>query len=646
MVITSVSATNYRCIKEAVLPITRLTSMVGSNGVGKSAFLRALELFYDPSPSLTNADFFASDPSAELEIAVTYDGLSVGAKALFGKYMVGEQLVIARVFRANNGKVSHRYYGTLPRHTPFRPIRDGLDVKDRGKTARTAYDSLRQRDPYRTLPDWTALGDVPAALASWEDANLTLCVRERDDGQFFGLSEGSPGNFGRFTRFLYIPAVRQAALDASEARGSVLTTLMDLVVHAALTNQENYRRLQARTQHLYQRVIDSAKTSSLDDLSGKLSSALKIYVPDAEITLKWRSLAEIELPLPTADVELVEGGYQASVERSGHGLQRAFIMTMLQQLATTRMSTSTVRDAQGTETLPNLVLAVEEPELYQHPSRQRHLAKTLVRLSRDAETGSANTQVLYATHSPLFVSIDRIDEVRLLRKTTPDPDLPKATTVISTSLDQLADTLWRADGQPTPRYTGAALLPRMKQLMTPWVNEGFFADVVVLVEGEDDRAAILATAQRLDLDIDGGGFTVLPCGGKANLDRPLAAFSALGIPTYVIWDSDKGKADTKPGDNHRLLRLVGRPVVDWPSEVAETFACFEVDLDATMLAEIGSEFYERYLVQCQAEFGIPKRGQALKNPAVIAHLLELAEQDGRQCTTLMNIVRAISNLKS
>ncbi len=646
MVITSLAVKNYRCIKEAVLPISRLTSMVGPNGVGKSAFLRALELFYEASPRLTKADFFASDPSADLELAVTYDELSAEAKALFGMYMVGEQLTVERVFRVNDEKVSHRIYGAMPRHPAFRGVRDGLEVKDRGKTARAAYDSLRQNDPYRVLPEWTALGDVPGALATWESANPALCVRERDEGEFFGVGEGARGNLGRFTRFLYIPAVREAASDASEARGSLLTALMDLVVRAELTDQENYRRLHTRTQRLYHRVMESAKTSKLEDLSVKLSSTLQMYVPDAEIALKWRPLGEVELPLPAADVELVEGGYQASVERSGHGLQRAFIMTMLQQLTATRIARPTALGEQVTDTSPNLILAIEEPELYQHPSRQRHLAKTLVRLSREDGTGAASTQVLCATHSPLFVSIERIDEVRLLRKTIPGPDLPKATKVVSTSLNKLADTLWHADGQPTPRYTGVTLLPRMKQIMTPWVSEGFFADVVVLVEGEDDRAAVLGTAQILGFDIDGGGFAVLPCGGKTSLDRPFAAFSALGIPTFMIWDSDKGGTEAKAVDNHRLLRLVGRTEADWPSEVGETFACFEVDLDTTMLDEIGSDFHEQYLIQCQAEFAIPKRGQALKNPAVIARLLELAEQDGRRCPTLTSIIQAIASLKS
>jgi hypothetical protein len=67
--------------------------------------------------------------------------------------------------------------------------------------------------------------------------------------------------------------------------------------------------------------------------------------------------------------------------------------------------------------LPGLVLAIEEPELYQHPSRQRHMASVLLELSQGTIPGVAKrTQVLYSTHSPLFVGLDRFEQIRLLRK--------------------------------------------------------------------------------------------------------------------------------------------------------------------------------------------------------------------------------------
>ena len=54
------------------------------------------------------------------------------------------------------------------------------------------------------------------------------------------------------------------------------------------------------------------------------------------MTLKWTELRQLEVPLPKADVRLVEDGYPSCVTRTGHGLQRAFILTMLQHLLSLR----------------------------------------------------------------------------------------------------------------------------------------------------------------------------------------------------------------------------------------------------------------------------------------------------------------------
>ena len=90
--------------------------------------------------------------------------------------------------------------------------------------------------------------------------------------------------------------------------------------------------------------------------------------------------------------------------------------------------------------------------------------------------------------------------------------------------------------------------------MTPWMSEGFFADVAVLVEGEDDRAAILGAAKAKGTELESNGFSIIPCGGKTSIDRPATIFRQLGIPVYLIWDADKEANDAKPEDNHRLLR--------------------------------------------------------------------------------------------
>src|SRR6266498_3943777 len=94
------------------------------------------------------------------------------------------------------------------------------------------YSQLQERDEYKTLCKWKNKDDGLAALTEWEAANPGICSREPDDGQFFGFKQVAQGYLGRFTRYLYIPAVREAATDASEGKGSTITQLMDLVVRS------------------------------------------------------------------------------------------------------------------------------------------------------------------------------------------------------------------------------------------------------------------------------------------------------------------------------------------------------------------------------------------------------------------------------
>ncbi|MDX6485979.1 MAG: putative ATP-dependent endonuclease of the family, partial [Gaiellaceae bacterium] len=61
--------------------------------------------------------------------------------------------------------------------------------------------------------------------------------------------------------------------------------------------------------------------------------------------------------------------------------------------------------------LRRFVLLIEEPELYLSPHLQRHLFRVLRTL---AQRGN---QILYSTHAPVFLSVDRIEDLALVRHT-------------------------------------------------------------------------------------------------------------------------------------------------------------------------------------------------------------------------------------
>jgi len=650
MILKQLHVKNFCSILDERIDCDNLTVLVGRNGTGKSAFLRVLEFFYDQSATVSAEDFYDEDTNNEIEIAVTFTDLGSEEKSLFDPYLDGDDLTVARVFTLSTKK-SGSYHGMRLQNPEFETVRNAG-----GKTEiRNKYNEIRGTAKYLSLPTVRNADQVEEELKKWEAANPTSCTRMRDDGQFFGFTGVGTGYLGRHTRFIRIPAVRDASDDAIEGRGSCVTEIMDLVVRSTLANRKDFVALKDEAQKKYREIMDPAKLTELSVLQKQLSNTLQYYAPEASVSLEWSKLVEVDFPLPKAEVKLKEDGYKSSVQRTGHGLQRSFILTMLQHLVAAKGVEATTEGGFASETeipervepqLPGLVLAIEEPELYQHPSRQRHMAAILLKLARGKIPGVAKrTQVIYSTHSPLFVGLDRFEQIRLLRKADNVAGKPKITKAVKAELSIVAEEIWVAGGSQGNRYTADTLRPRLQAVMTPWVNEGFFADVAVLVEGEDDRAAVLGVAVSMKHNFDSHDISVIPCIGKNNLDRPLVIFRCLGIPVYVIWDGDHGKTDAKAEDNRRLLRLVGQSEEDWPCCVKDHYACFKSELETTISEEIGRDLFDRLLLEVQGQLGIPKKKDALKNPLVLQNIVEKALTDGKTSATLKGIVEKIVALK-
>ena len=623
---------------------------MGPNGSGKSSFLNAIQLFYNPTAKVVQEDFYNNDTSQDIEIALTFTSLSSAAREHFSRYLDSDRLIVTRVIPDPSSSRNPTYHGTRLQNPDFADIRDtGPKMAKREK-----YKELQKKEDYKDLP--AAAGNsadaVNAALDEWERKNPERCERLPDDGQFFGFKQVGHSYLSRYTHCIHIPAVREASDDATEQRGSTVTELMDLVVRKALTNRPEVEAFKNRVLSEYRSVMAPKNFEELSALQTDLSNTLKSYVPDVEVQLQWSELAGLSIPAPQAAIKLIEDDYASRVESAGHGVQRALIISMLQHLNTVRSSTETELTASPEQSpLPNLVLTIEEPELYQHPSRQRYFAEVLMKSANSIDPVlGGSTQVIYTTHSPLFVGLDRFNHTRALRKARQNDNQPKITVLKTADMDSVARELQDAQLDPTREFTAETLRARLQAIMTPWTNEGFFAKVVVLVEGETDLAAIVGVARSLGHELDSLGVAVIPCTGKTCLDRPLVIFRQLDIPVYIVWDGDQGRgdqsrADKEAANNRYILRLLGLPEEDWPDFIGDTAACLGVRLENTMTEEVGRSEFDSWRLEAQEYFGILKKDQALKNPAIIQRIMDKARAEDRHSTSLESIVDKILALR-
>lgn len=649
MILKKAHIKNFRSIADQVIDFGMQTSFLGANGAGKSTILRALDKFYAASPNIESDDFHGRKYDQPIEIELTFTNFNAVEQEAFKGRIENNELTVARIFE--NGSSKGAFYGYSRQHPKFVEIR-----AIQGATPqRKAFNELDRTGEFSALPTATNAAGMTEAMDGWEAANLDKCALQRDDGKFFGFHNVGQGRLSVGTTFVFVPAVKDAAADAIDSKSTAIGRLMELLVKSAIQKKAEVTAFNNTMAEKYKALTSPESMPELGELGNKLTETLKNLYANADVELLWREPENFQMPLPLADVLLGDDGFKGPVDRKGHGLQRAFILALLQHLAVASSLSNGAEEAavnpERQTSLPGLILAIEEPELYQHPTKQRHFADILSRLSNGKLQGVASTtQVILASHSSLFVSMEKYDEVRITRREPCEGEAFKQCKIQRADTRKIVSELEKVHGAKQGSWTPESLKSRLHTFDSE-TAEGFFSSAVVLVEGVSDRAALLTAAASMGIYFAAKDISILPVSGKANLDRTALIFRDLGIPTFVIWDCDsnceKDDLEKNKTANAALLRLNGVTPQDdilFKSEIAFSYARFEDKLETTLIAEIGKDVIEKFVAPLKEAYWIKGTSALMKNPMALKELLELIYKDGKQSQTLNKIVEAIAAL--
>lgn len=658
MIIKYVAVSNLRCLRQLRMSFEPITAILGRNGVGKSCVLHALDIFYDTAASISNEDFYCRDTSCPIEITVTYDCLRPDEMKAFASYLSNGTLTVTKRISMEEGRLLQRYYGAVPQFPGFTEIRKTPGARD--KT--TAFNQLVDSGELPDLQRCRSAAEVESQMAAYEANHPdTLVLAEREE-QFFGPPNVGGGKLDNYTKFLLVPAVKDVTDEFIPRRGSTLYQLLDLIVLRKIEAREDIARRKTEIVAQIKQLYQSDNLPELRALGADISGLLSRFFPGAQLVLDWDAVIEPEFPLPSAKSRLVEDGFEGDIDKKGHGLQRALLITLLQYLAQLNLSEEerTVTDiaedgsshsSQATIPTPSLVIAIEEPELYLHPLRSRYLSRLFSDLTMIAPGNHDYTnQVIFSSHSPYFVDLHRFESIRILRKVAvPDHGAPESL-VGSFSIEDALRKMSQITGLDKARITDQTFKARIVPVMGTLASEGFFADAVVLVEGFGD-AGILTTLERiLGKDWLTRGVAVVPIEGKTKLDRPALIFQGLGIPTYLVFDGDKNhrgtdKEESTIRSNRILLRWAGATEEDFPaSQVAPTWAVCEYNIEHELSSSLGKEKYDAFRARIAKEFGMDRPYQVLKNPHSSAAFTELVYMEGNSLPFFEKIVAAATNL--
>ncbi len=173
--------------------------------------------------------------------------------------------------------------------------------------------------------------------------------------------------------------------------------------------------------------------------------------------------------------------------------------------------------------LRRFVLLIEEPELYLSPHTQRHLFRVLRSLARQGN------QILYSTHAPVFLSVDRMEELALIRHHS-----SRGTTLF----------------QPAPLAEAEAF--RVLSEFDSDRAELFLARAALLVEGRTEKLSFPLVFEALGVEPDKEGVIVLECGGKGNIPLFARVCNACSVPYVVVHDRDAPKGQ-RPVESERVV---------------------------------------------------------------------------------------------
>lgn len=565
---------NFRCLKDVEISFDSVTTFIGPNGVGKSTVLRALDWFFNGG-ALTEEDVLYGAERSRIRVEVEFDHLTTADRTALGKYALESRdtVTIWRTWEDGEDKITGKAFA----FGPFEEIRSSAE----GATAKRArYNELCAARPELDLlpPSANSWPAAETAMSDWEREHPQLLAEsEVSDTHFFGFA--GQGRMSGLFDYVLVTADLRASEEAQDARSAVLGRILERTVDRTSAD--------AKLEDLSGRFVQQLGTihaehfgPQLETLSRELSDAVGAFTQGRSVKISPVN-ADLKPQKVQFAVSIVDRMAETRVDRQGHGFQRALIVAALKLLA----------DRGAAAGQPGVIcLAIEEPELFQHPVQARAFAAVLRKLAEDSDQ---RMQITYATHSPFFIEPAHFPQIRRVNRSIKSDEPAPSVSIAHVTLDQV---LTHLNGFMKPE----TVRKRLEALYIDELPEALFAEAVVLVEGSTDQAVVEGCAERENTLLTGDGIVVAEVGGKDGVLLPHAILTLLGIPCYLVFDGDKrcrermrGKQRTEDQiadevakqlkNNRTILRYLGATEEDWPSTAAYSrYAVFEDCLETEL----------------------------------------------------------------
>lgn len=591
MKLTHLRIQNYRACRDISLEIGSMHALVGANNAGKSTVLRALDFLFNPSTKTLNEEsFWNKDATLEIRVEAVFSELTDKETKTLGACLKPDGTFhMARSAKMGSADADHdadaddaenkigirQYYK--------KPIPEPEWLQESNTNTKNIAEWWKTKDQLVIcgVPFLAGITKKPG-VEEWKEKAKEFIAANAENVPMQDAWADNPKGYanvlkGTLPFFVLVPAVRDVTDESKGTKsspfGKLLYAILDTVTEDKKAKIEG---ILSEVSKQMNRTGGNERVPLIAETEKRLNTLLGDFFAGCDL--------EIEFATPTLEILLtapklyVDDGFRNAVENKGHGLQRAVIFTILRRYADHMTAVLEGRKR-------NLILAVEEPELYMHPQAQR----TIRRVFRKIAEGS--DQVLFSTHSSLLVDVAYFDEI-IRMEAACETAAGKRTMACTAWQLPMAKMIYDIEVRKPAlkgKVTPDSMRDHYSHAYNPRRNEGFFASKIILVEGLTEEYSLPIYADAMPANaFDPQGISVVECGGKGAMDRLFRIFNELHIPCYILFDYDTGNTDTNIIDKSKeLLALAGKPQ-DAPALlfVDDSIACFPKTWESALRPEI------------------------------------------------------------
>lgn len=534
MIIEKICIKNYRLLRNTVITCEKdLSLIVGKNNCGKTSLMSVLNKCIGDKSKIGKFEYYDFSISFQKKL---YQ-LVIGEEELNKNDLIGIQVDIYITYNdtdnlfnlsrllldldPDNRTVVLRFEYSMDLQTIDVLKNDFVNYKQ--KHPRIPIDSSftkfmqKKHRRYFSFKTYSVLYDY---------------INQKIDENIFKLLDGKDVDISNIISFNYISARR----DVSNTSGSELSTLSNTYYNRIKGEDDDTSTVSDFENQIDETDIkfDDIYKKVFKDLLDKISKFGGIKKDDTKIKIISQMQPSKLLEDNTNVVYSDESNY---LPEHYNGLGYLNLISMIIKIET--VLSKIRKDGKKDETPSDInIIFIEEPEAHTHPQMQYVFIKNIKNLleeGRNIGNSKVQLQTFMTTHSSHIVSECNFDDLKYFVKENDS----EGYNVISKNLKDLEISYQKEYGEDNNHFKF------LKQYLTLNRSEIFFADKIILIEGDTERILLPAMLKKLDqennfdIPLLSQNISVVEVGNYSEIYSKFIAF--INTKTLIITDIDSNK---------------------------------------------------------------------------------------------------------